>query len=511
MGNRQVERIKSIQHRYDEAMIDIAGPAAENEVIREAFQNVVRAVLSAEDEGWLPLNKLGYENQKGICLSDAKEITQFLEEQTKKMGGLLGRGLRLKNNHIFGRGYKYELQDGGKIQPRFQAIIDDPDNQAAVFSQGGVKSLNRILYTSGNLFLIYDTSTKQFDKLAIDLHIDNYISYSENNAKIKYVLRSYMVQDDLNGSQPKKVSEWVPTVNYRDRLRRDRKPLPKTIKNQSGESIKVSQTAVIIEKRVNNDNGDVWGIADAFSAAPWAVLYSNYLRDGAKLQNALAAISFVVKAKTQAAAKAAGAKIQNARVGQAAITGPETEIASMPRAGAIDLYEGRPIAAMVAANLDVSTTGLTSDPGPGGSYASENALSQPEQLAALSRQEDFVDIFDQIFRAMGATGIRIRFDHLEPDPTHRALQSLGLAYTLGGINQDELRNRVVELLDIIPTTDQLPEPNEFTGSKISSLTDDGGDDNASAVPSQGNSGAVGALDDDGNNDARNSDLDAGTA
>src|SRR5690606_15750940 len=107
------------------------------------------------------------------------------------------------------------------------------------------------------------------------------------------------------------------------------------------------------------------------------------------------------------AANSAGAKVQSGKIGSAAITGPDTEITQLPRAGAINLYEGRPLQAAVANALDVSVSALTSDSGTGGSYASESALSQPEQLAVLSRQSELKTFFGKLFRALGAQDIQI--------------------------------------------------------------------------------------------------------
>ena len=115
------------------------------------------------------------------------------------------------------------------------------------------------------------------------------------------------------------------------------------------------------------------------------------------------------------------------------------------------------------------------------------------------------------------TDVRINFARLDSDPIHRQFQSLGLARTLGGINQQEYRNRSLELLDIEPTTTELPEPDEFTGSKYATLAgqieaglaDDPDNREGDPIASQGNSGDVGSLSDD--NSARDDDDNAGTA
>ena len=528
MASAAIERINRTKMRYESAVKDMAGTGIPDRMI-EALGAVVQDLFKFEDEGWTLINKLDYENSKGISLSEAKDIAKYLEHQTKVMGGLLGRGLRLKNNHVFGRGYEYKTVDNDKIKPRHQAILDDHENWTTVFSPTALKELNRILYTSGNLFLMYDETEQEFTRLAIDINIENALSHPSDRSRLRYILRSYEDINDLTG-ESKLVQEWIPTFAHREALKRKRSPkskkplLPESlpIGGKGSKKVEVRKDAVIIEKRINKDNGDTWGVADSFSAAPWAVVYSTYLKDGAKLQNALAAISYLVKVKTEAAAKAAGAKISNARVGMAAITGPDTEVQSMPKAGAIDLYEGRPIQAQVAANLDVSTTGIASDPGLGGSYASESALSQPETLAALSRQEDFADLFRQIFHAIGAPTMMINFKRLDADPVHRIIQSLSMVRENGGISQGEYRNASVELLDIEVESDELPKPDAWTGSKASTLEKyindpdpdnrdgDDGDDGNGTVPGQGKSGSVGSLDDSGN-DARNSDRDAGDA
>lgn len=521
------ERIaNSIRARRDEMehkLQAVAGDGYEVKVLRESFAHVVQDLMRFEDEGWLQLWGDADKAVKGFTLEDVRKVTVYLEKKTKILGDLLGRGLRLKNNHAFGRGFNYEViaPDGKseKLKPRHRAIMEDPHNWETVFSPTAIKELNRIIYTSGNIILMYDEREKSFERLAIDVDIADYIADSKYPTRIKYYLRSWTERNDLrpndSGNPAETRYEWVPTSSY---VATNPRVKPKTI-SYASKPIPVNWGAVIIDKRYNRDNGETWGVPDAFAAAAPAHVYATYMKDGAMLQHALSAIAFVVKAKTETAGRTAGAKLQRDKAGQSAITGPETEIQSMPRAGSVNLYEGRPLVARVAAALDVSTTGLTSDPGPGGSYASENALSAPEQMAALSRQEDFANLFAEIFRVIKAEGARINFKRLDTDPIHRQLQSLGLARTFGFIHQEEGRERTLELLDIEPTSTAMPKPDEFTGSKYSTLkaqVDAGliNDADAAAASndpnaSQGNSGTVGSLDDA--NSARDDDAAAGTA
>ena len=488
----------------------------------EHYKGVVDDLLKFEDEGWILIQGALGEDRKGFSLEDVKKVTKYLERQTKTSGNLLGRGLRLKNNHAFGRGFTFVRKGGEAIQPRFKKIMEDPDNLEAVFSPTALKELNRILFTSGNLLIGFDRKERKFSRLAVDLNIENYISHDADQSRVKYYLRTYEVRNDLSsGAMSEVVREWVPTASYY----LSNRVFPKSIR-VGNKDVPVNPDFIVVDKRINRDNGEVWGVPDAFAAAPWAHIYSNYLKDGGKLFRALAAISYIVKARTEAQARTAGAKLQNGRVGQAAITGPDTQVQSMPRAGNVDLYEGRPLQAAVASALDVSVTGLASDPGMGGSYASEVALSVPEQMAALSRQEDFAEFFSRLFMVMGADDIVFNPRRLDVDPIQRQFQSLAVARQLGGINQKEFRERALELLDIDRIGTALPKPDEFTGSKASTLKayidkaingdSQGGEDNDNgeapdtAAPEQGKKGVAGSFDNNGNG-ARDDDRDAGTA
>lgn len=504
------------------------GSAADVAYLQESFAAMADAILKMEDEGWLPLNQLFGERDsaKGFTLDEVRKITEYAEKQTKA-NNLLGRGFRMRTNYVFGRGYQFIRSSGEKVQPRFRAIIEDPDNQETVFGPAAMKQMNRVLYTSGNLFLIVDQKSSKVTRMPIS-QVKNYMTYDNDPTRVKYWRRVYFIQDDVStpGAPPREVVEWIPVWQYKESLKRTKSRLPKSIPVGGGNNEPVNQDAVIVDLRVNMDDGEVMGAPDCLSALPWAWAATEYLKDGSKLIKSLATIAYHVKAKTLAAADRAGAKLQQGKVGGAAITGPDTEITQMPRVGSVDLYEGRPLQAAVASALDVSVAAITADTARGGSYASETALSQPEQLAAISRQNDFEGLFLKVFQALGATDMVMDFARVDVDPIHRRLQSMGIARQHGGINQEEFRAASLELLDIKPTTTEMPVPDEFVWAKKgilpSFLTDDedaqaingvstDGDEGVggSAVPSQGNSGAVGSLDDAGN-DARNSDRAATT-
>lgn len=499
MTNQQARAIRERSRRMDEKMSETSGATEMIELLKENYSALTRDVLKFEDQFWGPL--VGWSlTEKGFSLEEIQKIAVYAEKQVKT-NALLGRGLRLKNNHVFGRGFIYESTEG-TIAPRFQAIIDDPDNQEVLFSSTALKKNNRILFNSGNLFVIWNEKTKKFSRAAIDIHIDNVITYDDDPERVKYYLHSYSVRDDVSGKPEDTVKEWVPTSTYKAG---NKGTIPPAIKI-NGDDVKVSRDRVIIDLRVNNDSGEVWGVPDCLSALPWAWAAGEYLRDGAKLIKALATLAYQIKAKTESAQKRAAAQVARAKVASTAITGPDTEMTAMPKGNAVDLYTGRPLQAQVASALDVSVTSLTGDTAKGGSNGAESTLSLPEQLSALSRQEDFDGFLARCFQAMGAKNVRINFAKLSTDPLHRQGQTALLFRSQGGISQEEFRGLGLEILDIKGDASDLPEPDAWTGSKASTLSDpEAPTDDVNSR--QGNSGVAGSLADD--NELRSTDASGG--
>lgn len=493
---RQQELIRQRVHQYRTAVETELGNFAGAAPLVEAFNRVVDDLIRMDNEGWQGLNQIS-ELTKGFTLEDIKKTTQYLE-QNVKTNNLLGRGLRLRNNHAFGRGFTIDaIKEGdkpGKIAPRYQAIIDDAENQEIVFSPMAMKELNRILYTAGNIILTYDVETRKFERWAIDVNVENVLTYTNNKSRIKYYLLTWDDQDDLRpNAEPKVKQLWVPVSTYKDGLSKG--ALPKRI-GSTGNDIEVSQTKVVIDHRANKDNGETWGVPDAFDASPWAWAANNSYKNGVKIWDAQTTISMVVTASTVAAQKSAGAKVQRDRVGKAAITGPSTEIKELPKNNMIDLYGLRPLVAQVALALDVSVSALSADVGKGGARAAEQTLEGPELLAALARQEEFSEFIGKCFKAMGLTNAKLNWKRLDSDPLHRVAQTAAFFRDKGGINQQEYRDLGLEILDITPTTNELPKPDEFTGAKTT--------DPDAANDITGDRGELGDLNDP--NSARDGDL-----
>ena len=497
------EKIRERAYRdVDRARID-NDPEAIFQAAEALSSNIIHAVMQfEEDQGWNVLGGITpSEEVKGIAYNQLVNVIKKSEEMTKT-NALMGHALRVKTNHFSGRGFTFDIKPAGSkgnVAPRFQKMIDDTENQRVIFSTTAMKNLNRILWNTGNLFALWNEKEKEFTLLSVDGSLDgDFIAYDDNPSRIKYYKRSYSIQNDLDANgKPRRVEEWIPVLEHKEKVGAK---LPKTIKVGGQDDQKVSQDSVIIDLRVNKDEDDAWGVPDCFSAIPWAWASAEYIKDGSKLLKAYAAIAYQIKTKTEAGKKAAGAAIATGKIGGSAVTGVDTEISQVNKASAVDLYTGRPIQAMFASAVDLSVTSVTNDTGKGGAYGSEQVLTTPELMAALSRQEELGGFYARCFRAMGIEA-SVKFSQLQSDPSHRVSQGLTLGYTSGAFSQLEYRTKMLALYDVEGNPEELPEPNAFTGSKVSTLTDDAVDDVNSG---QGKSGAVGALA-DGDNELRDNE------
>ncbi len=193
-----------------------------------------------------------------------------------------------------------------------------------------------------------------------------------------------------------------------------------------------------------------------------------------------------LKSKTKTGATTAAATIATPQAaGSTAILGADMELASLPRtSNSVDLGNGKPLAAMVAAALEVSVVALMSDPGTSGAYGVAQTLDVPTTKAMQARQRLWELYLDRVMRFFGQRETTVKWPKMETESSYRMVQSLALAYEAGAIWQDEMRAAVMDELDVMPLHSTPP------GEDPS--------DNGSTVPAQGNSGAVGSMQDNSN-------------
>lgn len=166
---------------------------------------------------------------------------------------------------------------------------------------------------------------------------------------------------------------------------------------------KTNKTDVLVCACVNRLAGEQWGKPDLMGAVYWAQAYKEYLEAGHVLAKALARVAFKVKSTTTAQQQAVIDKMSTLQgTGATASLGADQDLLAVSKAGAgIEFSAGTPLAAMVAAALDVPLSVLLTDGSAGGRQGAETALEEPTFKALELRRQVHKDLVKRVLRAAG--------------------------------------------------------------------------------------------------------------
>lgn len=436
----------------------------ENLELLETYNNMAQALLSIEDEGW---SLLGVQRTIGDAFT-LEELHMLAEKLTEKTDGnpLLKRGFGLRTSYIFGRG----VQITDFSSRRVESLVNDPENQAALFSAEAMIINERSNFTSGQFFILGDNTTKKLQRIPFK-EITGWVSDPDNVDVIRYIRRTWS-RIQIDGSTMT-MQEWYPVDTY----------VP-TVKVQKIQNQRVNYSKTMFPFMVNKRAGNPWGVPDCFAAYPWAYAYNEYLKDGSRILKSLSMFAWQLRSKTKTGATTAAATIATTKAaGSTAVLGADMELSSLPRtSNSVDLGNGKPLAAMVAAALEVSVVALMSDPGTSGAYGVAQTLDVPTTKAMQARQRLWELYLARVMLFFGQRETYVKWPKMETESSYRMVQSLALAYEAGAIWQDEMRAAVMDELDVSPMHSTPPNSNS----------------DSSVVPSQGNSGAVGSMQDNSN-------------
>ena len=445
---------------------------AEFQDLRESYNRMAEVMLSIEDDGW---SLLGLENphSNSFTLEALHSLSERLIEKTDG-NPLLKRGLGLRTSYIFGRGVDIQNVSSKRVQ----SLIDDPQNQAALFSNDAMCVNERSNFASGQFFILGDNATKKLQRIPFN-EITGWVTDPDDVETVRYIRRSW-TRKNIDGQDEAK-HEWYPidTLGIATRVA--------YIQKQP-----VNYNKTMFPFIVNKRSGAVWGVPDSFAAYPWAHAYNEYLKDGSRILKALSMFAWQLKSKTRTGAQAAAATIATpSSSGSTAIMGADMELSALPRtSNSVDLGNGKPLAAMVASALEVSVIALMSDPGTSGAYGVAQTLDVPTTKAMQARQKLWENYLKRVMAFFGDTKATIKWPKMETESSFRQLQSLALAKESMAIWPDEFRNAVLDELDVVAMRNGSPEDSMQDTSNAN--------DTGSAVPSQGNSGAVGSMQNNAN-------------
>ncbi len=380
---------------------ETAALANQVEVLSESF---VDAELALEDRGWqrLAMNAATEFSREG--LGKAAALCRIVAVQD----ALIKRGLGVRQAYVFGQGVQIQARatgDDGEqdVNAVVQAFLEDTGNRAALTGDQAQEENERALGTDGNFFLACFTSpltgfvqvrSIPFDEIADIIH-------NPDDRDDPWFYRRQWSQrtiTDEGRTLVQQMTRYYPALTYRPRAR------PKKIDGHD-----VAWDAPIHHTSVNRLDGWAFGIGDTYAALPWARLYKDFLVDWAVLMKSLSQFAFRASTKNSSKAQkmrqaltrrpASGdpaAGNQNA-VGATFVGTDGDNIEAIPKTGAtIDAESGRPLAAMIAAALDVPVTTLMADPGQTGARAVAETLNFPTQLAMQQRQSLWAETYKAV-------------------------------------------------------------------------------------------------------------------
>ncbi|OPG13635.1 hypothetical protein [Microbispora sp. GKU 823] len=372
---------------------------ADNAWLRETIGDLENRMY---EPGWL---RMTAQAEQEFSRDGLRQITAVARVMTLK-SPILKRGLALRTAYVWGQGVTIVARDK-RVNEVVQRFLSDPGNRRALSGDQAHETLERALFTDGNVLFACFTNPRtgrvQVRRLPWD-EITDVITNPDDASEPWYYQQDGWTErlDPTSGAViTERRIVFYPALGYKPASR------PRTLRGRDGSVGPVRWDAPVYHVKVGGHDGWKFGLGDAYAAIDWAQAYKDFLTDWARLIKALSRFAWrlTTKGSKQAAARArvAAAPTRDPVSGDAqhagatAIMTPDMALEAVPKSGAtIDSESGRPLAAMTAAALDVPVTMLLGDPGTTGARATAETLDTPTERTMELRQGVWADAFRAI-------------------------------------------------------------------------------------------------------------------
>lgn len=442
-----------------------------------------RAQLAIEDIGWRPL--MGLSDSANSFTLDALHHASELCRAVATVNPLVGRGLRVRTGYVWGSGVSVVPKEfiQGPGRPRtvnLEPELPEGINEVLTGTLAQLE-LERTSGTDGNLFFLVDRRTKEVLRVPFE-EITEGVSQRGNRERLLYIRRTwndwdleldYEANIELNPITAPKAA-----ARGRTWMRADRDstsggttragfafkdvwyPTPAGIRalgrNRGAAQIagdRVDHTKILVHVPFNRLTGWRWGIPDVLPAVWWTKAYKEYLENCSTLTKAYARFAWKVTSdRSRSVRRTAAAMAQAPRndpatgqplnIGASAVLGAGQDLSAVGGNTKVDFDAGRPLAAMIAAALDVPLPALMEDPSIANNAAA-TSLDTSTILVMQARQKVMDEMFREIFKVLGLK-VRLRWPEISEEPVHRRLQALDMAIRMGLFSADEARAMVVD-------------------------------------------------------------------
>lgn len=461
----------------------------ENVELRESIDEV-RALLSADDRGWVIIQGLhSGDRLEGLDLSEIHDIIKMLQPRVAA-AGLTKRAVDLHSGHVFGKGVTIsgtEKPSGSGARPAVYRFYTDPRNQESLFTPSAQEELQKARFIEGNVIAACNTSTKTVDIIPF-LEIVGVKTDPDFPTRILAYKRQW---DYTVGDKTEKKAVWYLTRRWSGKK-------PGSF-GEGNERVPVDQNVVAVDLRANRQPGFILGIPDGVAGAAWAESYTQHLRYGQIVTEGLARLIFKITNKSKKQTQNSAVKFSAASaIGGAASMGEGQDVEAIRTAGsAYKFGELRPIAALAASAWNVANADLLNDSAAAGSsYGALSALGAGNRNAMTLMQREWTTFFQDIFQVMGFDRPDVHWEPLEtPDP-YRAAQSLTLISPV--LSDEEYRAKGLDILDITGNPNTIPPTLRMRSQPADTAAQQ-------AAPDQGRSSGTGSGG-SGSNDLRDNTI-----
>jgi hypothetical protein len=440
-----------------------------------------RAQLALEDIGWRPL--MGLSDGANSFTLDTLHRASELCRAVATVNPLVERGLKVRTGYIWGSGVSVVPRDflTGPGRPRTVNLQPElPEGiEETLTSTLAQLELESSAATDGNLFFLVDRKTKDVQRVPFE-EVTEGVSQRGNRERLLYIRRTWndwdLELDFGSDIETEPISHPKASAMGRSWIRADREgdssraqfsfkdvwyPTPAGMRalgrgrgagRIAGDA--VDHTKIMVHVPFNRLTGWRWGVPDVLPAVWWTKAYKEYLENCSTLTKAYARFAWKVTSdRSRSVRRTASAMAQAPRndpatgsplnVGASAVLGAGQDLSAVGGNTKVDFDAGRPLAAMIAAALDVPLPALTEDPSLGGSGASVSSLDTSTILVMQARQKVMDEMFRQIFKIIGLS-VHIRWPDISEEPVHRRLQALDMAIRLGLVSATEARAMVLD-------------------------------------------------------------------
>ena len=447
--------------------------------------------MMLDAKGWISV--FDYDEHQGLTLEQMKKASAQIRELM--VGNpFIRRASQLRNSAIWGGGVEFACRNRTgqqKFRPLpadIQAIMETPANLRYLFGNDAHQELERAAFSDGLFVFLGEDATKRGQRISMH-EITGDLRNPDNPEEIWAYRRTWKRNPTAESETlQQEITRWYYTDIY------DRRRARSITHHGRRERVEIGYT--IIDKSFNSQVGWAYGAPDALCVVAWSKLYKEFLTNGYIMSRALARFAYkVTVGSTGAAARASAEMTAPGQAGSTVLEGMGNSLQPMMTAGrGYDFESGRPLAAAVAAGLEVSLLAMLGDSSGSAGNAAETSLDRPARAMARMRRGSWDDFFVRYFRWVGLSQRLVTTWREMPDESlQRQMQALTLADQLEVFGAEVMQREAAIVLNI-PNPGDVPDgwaPKSQRGPKEENPDTIAGNSGATAGTGQGDDDGTG--------------------